>query len=304
MAPRPASRRRPRDPVQDRLATAVFVAALVHGLVIMGVKFSGPALDEHPLPTLEILLVPPGPDDPRPNEDAAYLAERTQRGSGTSPEAKRSSLPEARPQPPAEASEMPINPELERMAVDEPRGHGSVLARRRLEAERLPTGSDDAIADAPVFFAKPAPAPPTVGLNAEANDRELHLRGQRSADGSLLANTRESAIAAYLDRWKRRIERVGTLNFPNEARRRHLSGNPVLEVAIRANGSLESVIIRRSSGHRELDGAAIDIVRLAAPFDPFSTALKERYPVLRFAYEWQFLNGRLGGDGAVFTTEP
>jgi protein TonB len=131
----------------------------------------------------------------------------------------------------------------------------------------------------------------------------LRLRGKPSPDDRLLADTRESAIAAYLDGWKRRIERVGTLNFPNEARRRSLSGNPVLEVAIRADGRLDSVVVRRSSGHRELDNAAIGIVKLASPFDPFPTAMRNRYPVLRFAYEWQFMNGRLG-DGAVFSDAP
>ena len=93
-------------------------------------------------------------------------------------------------------------------------------------------------------------------------------------------------------------------NFPNEARRRQLSGNPVLEVAIRANGTLESVVVRRTSGHRELDDAAVGIVRLAAPFEPFPSALRERYPVLRFAYEWQFINGQLGRAGAVFSSGP
>jgi protein TonB len=293
-------RRRPRDPVQDRLATAIFVAALVHGLVILGVKFGAPIVADPSLPTLEILLVPNGVDEPQPNDSAAYLAQRTQKGSGTSEAAKRSSLPEARPADPAEG---PEEPELDRSAAEVARGQDSVLARRRLEAARLPTGTTESIEHAPPVY-HALPAPPMVGLDAAANDEELHLRGQRSADGKLLADTRESAIAAYLDGWKRRIERVGTLNFPNEARRRNMSGNPVLEVAIRADGSLERVVVRRSSGHRELDGAAIDIVRLAAPFDPFSTALRERYPVLRFAYEWQFLNGRLGGDGTVFPAEP
>jgi protein TonB len=302
MAALPRFRRRTHDPANDRLATAVFVAALVHGLVIMGVKFSAPAPDTQPLPTLEILLVPTGPDDRQPNDEAAYLAQRTQKGSGTSEAARRSSLPEARPEPP-DTPELPVDPELEPTPMDSERGQGSMLAQRRLDARRLPTGSEEAIERPPVFHAVPAP-PPTVGLDASANDRELHLRGRRSADGKLLTDTRESAIAAYLDGWKRRIERVGTLNFPNEARRRHLSGNPVLEVAVRADGSLASVVVRRSSGHRELDVAAIDIVRLAAPFDPFPTALRERYPVLRFAYEWQFLNGRLGGDGTLFPTGP
>ena len=294
------SRRRRRDPAQDRLATAIFVAALVHGLVILGVKFGAPIVADPSLPTLEILLVPNGTDEPQPNDSAAYLAQRTQKGSGSSEAAKRSSLPEARPADPTQA---PVEPELERTAVEVARGQDSVLARRRLEAERLPTGSNQPIEYAPPVY-HALPTPPTVGLDTAASDQELHLRGRRSADGKLLADTRESAIAAYLDGWKHRIERVGTLNFPNEARRRHMSGNPVLEVAIRADGSLESVVVRRSSGHRELDGAAIDIVRLAAPFDPFSTGLRERYPVLRFAYEWQFLDGRLGGNGAVFTPGP
>ncbi|HET7204528.1 MAG TPA: TonB family protein [Steroidobacteraceae bacterium] len=300
MTARPSRRR--RDPSSDRLATAVFVAALAHGLVIMGVKFSALPLDQHPLPMLEILLVPSGPEAPGSNEDAAYLAQRNQQGSGTSEQAKRSSLPEARPRPPDPAADVAVDPELEPVALEALPGLESVLARRALEAERLPAGTDRPESP-PVFHAQPAP-PPTVGLDAAANERELHLRGRRSADGKLLADTRESAIATYLDGWKRRIERVGTLNFPNEARRRQMSGNPVLEVAIRADGSLESVVVRRSSGHAELDQAAVGIVRLAAPFDPFSTTLRARYPVLRFAYEWQFLDGRLGGEGAVFTGTP
>ena len=96
------------------------------------------------------------------------------------------------------------------------------------------------------------------------------LRGDTMARRrELLADTRDSQLARYLDGWKRRIEQVGTLNFPNEARRRSLSGNPVLEVAIAADGSLDQVIVRRSSGHPELDQAAVDILRLASPFDPF-----------------------------------
>jgi protein TonB len=79
-----------------------------------------------------------------------------------------------------------------------------------------------------------------------------------------------------------------------------MSGNPVLEVTIHSNGDLESVIVRRTSGHRELDNAAVNIVKLAAPFDPFPAAMRAKYPILRFAYEWQFLNGQLG-DSAVFS---
>ena len=298
----PAILRRRRDPTSDRLATAIFVVALIHGLVILGVRFSAPRAANDALPTLEVLLVPAGPDDPQENANAAYIAQRTQRGKGTDMEARRASLPEARDEqlPPPDAAA--VDPE-QRNRPDEPEGAVSVLARRALEAERLATGSEPR-AEPPVFFAVPTPAVPTVGLNAAVADRELHLRGERATDGKLLADTRESAIATYLDGWKRRIERVGTINFPNEARRRQLSGNPVVEVAIRANGTLESVIVRRTSGHPELDNAAVGIVRLAAPFEPFPGALRERFPVLRFAYEWQFINGQLGGDGTVFSSGP
>jgi protein TonB len=298
----PALLRRRRDPDGDRLATAIFIAALAHGLLILGIRFSAPP-SEPSLPTLEVLLVPAGPDDPQANLDAAYIAQRTQQGTGTSDEARRASLPEAREEQPAQPGPAPADGAADTAEQFEPEGAVSVLARRALEAERLATGVEPR-PEPPVFQALPSPAVPTVGLNAAVADRDLSLRGQRSADGKLLADTRESAIASYLDGWKRRIERVGTINFPHEARRRDLSGNPVVEVAIRANGTLESVVIRRSSGHRELDNAAVGIVRLAAPFEPFPNALRERYPVLRFAYEWQFINGRLGGDGAVFSSDP
>jgi protein TonB len=297
----PALFRRRRDPDGDRLATAIFVVALAHGLLILGIRFSAPPR-EPSLPTLEVLLVPSGPDDPQANLDAAYIAQRTQQGTGTGDDARRASLPEAREERLAGPDPATADEDQELLDPAEPEGAVSVLARRALEAERLATGVEPR-PEPPVFQALPSPAVPTVGLNAAVADRDLSLRGQRSADGKLLADTRESAIAAYLDSWKRRIERVGTINFPNEARRRDLSGNPVVEVAIRANGTLESVVIRRSSGHRELDNAAVGIVRLAAPFEPFPNALRERYPVLRFAYEWQFMNGRLGGDGAVFSSD-
>lgn len=298
----PAILQRRKDPDGDRLATALFVAALLHGLIILGLKFSAPPVRDDALPTLEVLLVPPGPDDPNENAEAAYIAQRTQRGFGLGTEAKRASLPEARDEVPPPPDSVQPDPD-KRRRQDEPAGDVSVLASRALNAQRLATGAEPQD-EAPVFFALPAQAVPTVGLNAAVADRELNLRGPRAVDNKLLADTRESAIATYLDGWKRRIERVGTINFPNEARRRQLSGNPIVEVAIGANGSLEAVVIRRSSGHAELDNAAVAIVRLAAPFEPFSGKLRERFQVLRFAYEWQFINGQLGGDGAVFSSDP
>ena len=107
----------------------------------------------------------------------------------------------------------------------------------------------------------------------------------------------------YLDSWRRKIERVGTMNFPDVARREKLSGTPVIEVTIGADGRLLQTIVRRSSGHVEIDEAAMRILKLAAPFDPFPSDLSSKHDQIRIAYEWQFLGGAEQG-GAVFYSEP
>jgi protein TonB len=283
----------------DRLATAVFIAALLHGLVILGVRFAPPPSDDRPLPTLEVLLVSEGPAEDA-NPEASYIASRSQRGAGTTRERQRTSVPEASAsllENAGEALGEAFNPRAPESTV----GGSQLLATTAARSRRTVAGEDERVESTSIpLETRPLPQ---VGVNTSAADETLRLRGDPAPDDRLLADTRESQIAAYLDSWKRRIEQVGTLNFPNEARRRSLSGNPVLEVAIRADGHLEQVLVRRSSGHRELDNAAVGIVRLASPFDPFPPSMRERYPVLRFAYEWQFLRGRLG-DGAVWSPAP
>jgi len=285
---------------EDRLATAVFVAALFHGLVILGLKFTAPTSDDRPLPTLEVLLVPDGESE-EPNPEASYIASRDQYGSGTTRERLRTSLPEASARL-LEHSGETGGESFTAPSASSTQGGSRMLLSDAAHGRRVQAGEEVEQSEPEAVPIESRPLP-TVGVNASAADEALRLRGDPAPDDRLLADTRESAIAAYLDGWKRRIEQVGTLNFPNEARRRALSGNPVLEVAIRADGRLEQVVVRRSSGHRELDAAAVDIVRLASPFDPFPPAMRERYPMLRFAYEWQFLKGRLG-DGSVLAPQP
>jgi protein TonB len=125
---------------------------------------------------------------------------------------------------------------------------------------------------------------------------DLALKGAARRELLVTPSTRQSEVAGYLDAWKRRIEQVGTLNFPNEARRRNLSGNPVIEVVLAANGALVRAGVQRSSGYAELDRAALEILKLAAPFEAFPASLAGRHDVLRFAYEWQFVGGRLAGS--------
>lgn len=280
---------------EDRLATALFVAALLHGLVILGIRFNAAPPDRRPLPTLEVLLVPDGLAE-EDNESAAYLSSRDQRGAGTTRDRQRTSLPEASASLLEHTGDVQ-GTETTPAASESSRGGSPVLAANSPRSRRAVTGEEIEPTGRAALPVESRPLP-QVGVNASAAEESLHLRGDPSPDDRLLADTRESQIAAYLDGWKRRVEQVGTVYFPDEARSRSLSGNPVLEVAIRADGSLQQVVVRRSSGRRELDNAAISTVRLAAPFDPFPPAMRERYPVLRFAYEWQFMSGRPGAGTA------
>ena len=104
------------------------------------------------------------------------------------------------------------------------------------------------------------------------------------------ASTQEYKYAAYLDAWRRKVERIGNLNYPDEAKRRKLYGNLVLSVALRPDGSVEEIRLTRSSGHALLDDAAIRIVRLAAPYAPFPKEIREETDLLEITRTWQFLS--------------
>jgi periplasmic protein TonB len=87
-----------------------------------------------------------------------------------------------------------------------------------------------------------------------------------------------------------RVERVGNLNYPDEARRRSLDGNLVLTVAIRRDGSLERIDIIKSSGQPVLDDAARRIVEIAAPFPPIPPS-EDEVDILHITRTWQFVAG-------------
>jgi protein TonB len=95
----------------------------------------------------------------------------------------------------------------------------------------------------------------------------------------------------YIQAWIRKVERVGTLNFPDAARRRNLSGKLTLDVALNADGTVKGIRLVRSSGHEILDKAALRIVELAAPYAPFPPEMAHQYDILHIKRSWQFLQG-------------
>ena len=110
------------------------------------------------------------------------------------------------------------------------------------------------------------------------------------------ANTKDFRYASYLDAWQRKVERIGNLNYPQEARERNLYGSLVVQVSVRADGSLAGVQVLRSSGEPLLDQAAMGIVRLAAPFAPLPDTIRAETDVLDITRGWQFKRG--AGFGA------
>ena len=129
-----------------------------------------------------------------------------------------------------------------------------------------------------------------ASLSAEI-DRRLQAYAKRPKRKWITARTKEHKYAAYMDAWRQRVERVGNLNYPDEARRARLSGNLLLDVSIRPDGSIDEIILRRSSGKKVLDDAAIRIVRLAAPFPRFPNTIARETDILHVERTWQFLSG-------------
>jgi protein TonB len=119
--------------------------------------------------------------------------------------------------------------------------------------------------------------------------RETQAYAKRPHKKYISANTKEYAYAAYMAAWVARIERIGNLNYPDEARREQVHGQLVLTVALRRNGSVKRIDVIQSSGHKLLDDAAIRIVRLAAPFPPIPKG--EGVDELYITRTWQFLPG-------------
>jgi periplasmic protein TonB len=102
------------------------------------------------------------------------------------------------------------------------------------------------------------------------------------------ARTQEFRFARYIEDWRIKIERIGELNYPQAAREQKLYGSLVVTVSIRGDGSLEKTEINRSSGSRILDEAALRIVKLAAPFAPFSADIAKDTDILSITRTWTF----------------
>ncbi|HEX7044364.1 MAG TPA: TonB family protein [Burkholderiales bacterium] len=278
-------------PKNDRLGVTLFGSLLLHMVVILGVTFAAPKLrDLHALPTLEITLVQTA--TPQAPEKPDYLAQANQDGGGESerPDTARNPLPlqdidDAPKRVPA------MRPQPQRPAPPK-REVRELMTQRQAEQKAAtpqpePPQKQARIDPAELGLPSPDLVTERARLNAEISRvwEEYQKRPRRKF---VNARTQEYKYAAYMDAWRAKVERIGNLNYPEEAKRRGLRGNVILDVAVNADGSVRSVSILRSSGQKLIDDAAIRIVHLAAPFAPFPPAIRAETDILHITRTWKF----------------
>ncbi|WP_079436889.1 energy transducer TonB [Zoogloea sp. LCSB751] len=120
-------------------------------------------------------------------------------------------------------------------------------------------------------------------------DKDLVDYSARPRKKFIGARAQEYRFAQYAEDWRQKIERVGTLNYPDAARGKFY-GSLLLSVTIRADGSVQSIDIHRSSGHKVLDDAARRIVQLAAPYAAFPPDIRRDTDVIEITRTWTFTN--------------
>ena len=117
-----------------------------------------------------------------------------------------------------------------------------------------------------------------------------YFRANKPRRKYITANNNDHRFASYMEAWRAKVERVGNINYPYEARKKHLSGKLLLDVAILPDGAVQQITIRRSSGKKILDKAAVRIVELAAPFAPLPESITREVDILHITRTWNFVN--------------
>jgi len=273
----------PEISAHDRFGFSLFMALVLHGTVIFAVGFTAEA--ETPAPIhLEVTLAHfEDQDEP---DQADYLAQVNQRGSGT--ETEKSQLTtdtqaelkdlQAREVVASSREQSPRQQQTPEQSVITSESTTEMTLAKPSEQEPIPsqdkTGKQSLMKNALEI----------ASLEAKL-DQQRKTYAKRPRVARLTAvSAKASGTAFYMQNWVRKVERVGNLNYPDEARRRGLSGKVRVAVLINDKGGVESIEILKSSGKRILDDAVIRIVRLASPFGAFTSAMKreaDQFEIIR-----------------------
>ncbi|HET6805912.1 MAG TPA: TonB family protein [Frateuria sp.] len=277
-----ATVRRPDTP--DPIGATFLFSLLLHGVLVLGLTFHF-ARPRPSLPTLDVTLVDVANRDAPDKAD--FLAQANNRGGGNSDEVGRPTERLSGLLPVPGEGVAPLPREQQRLQAQDATPDRLITTIGR---SRRKVASDTA------DKARPEPDQPpskleqlrqeAARLTAE-RDRRVQRYAKRPIKKFLSANTAEGMYAAYLHGWFKRVERVGNLNYPEQARRQHIHGDLEVSVGLNRDGSIADIQIIRSSGSTVLDNAAKRIVHLSAPFPPWPQD-KQGTTILYIDRVWEF----------------
>ncbi len=271
----------------DRLGLTLFLAIVLHALILLGISFSSEDPDKPKLiPTLDITLVQQKSE--QAPDKADYLAQENQKGGGNTQKKVRHRAVQSKPSPDKSQGQADQNVTASKL---KPQKKGDVQVLTQQQADRKVNASNkdpSKVRTATVSTQELVRRSREIARLTAKNDADWLAYTQLPDSKRLVANTQRAADAAYLAAWTRKIEKIGEMNFPYQARRNKLSGVLLIEVTLKPDGSLVSVRILKSSGHKILDKAAMDIVKLGAPYARVPAEVLEDRKILRILRTWSF----------------
>ncbi|MBL1293903.1 MAG: energy transducer TonB [Thiotrichales bacterium] len=284
----------PQSHHSDHLTLTLFFALLLHAFIILGVSFSPQDYAQIQRHTMDITLVHQENEDEQ--NDAKVLAQANQDGGNETEHEQASASPSAAPiqppspsleqQPQQQSSSARSEQKTKKIAVKKETGKIREQTAKKTVEKESPQPSAAELVSRSLAMARMSSEIGPI-KNAQSNNPRRRL---------ITTKTKEFRDAAYFDSWRKKIEKIGNLNYPEEARRRKLSGKLRLDVGLFPDGSIESITVIRSSGKKLLDDAAIRIVKLAAPFSPFPKEMRGDTDVLIISRVWEF-----GGTGGFLS---
>ncbi len=227
-------------------------------------------------------------------DDADFIAQENQTGSGSQHEATVPSSPFLSDLNDADINE--VRPAPEAQVLNETPEQPNLTALTSINAEQVIAQQRNAPEVEEKQALSEQSSSEEISLAIASLQAQLDLQQQAFARQPRKytvssASARKSHEASYLDSWRRRVEAVGNINYPIKARQQQVYGNVRMLISLNASGQISETRIIQSSGESLLDQAAVDIVNLAAPFEPFPEELKAEADILEIVRTFRFHEG-------------
>jgi protein TonB len=272
----------------DRMSFSLFLATAFHALILLGISFAMPDKNIKEFQrSLDVVLATEFFTE-RP-EEADFIGQADQMGGGDSENADKPSTTEISPFPDEQMKEL-SQPEQTAVIVPKVEEQQILTAINAINTQSQPETQPldeqepvEALTAESIYSRSMEIASLTAQLDAEKLNSARRPRKRQVS-----AAIHRSTDALYLDAWRRKIERVGNLNYPEKAKRESIYGNLSLKVSINKDGTVGGISIIRSSGAKVLDDSAIRIVRLASPFSPLTKEMMVDTDILEIVRVWQF----------------